>query len=243
MPNLNEYTKVAIYVSNRIHASVISQASNSHCITCGITSSNGNNIFVSSIYSPPSDSSPLLRLKCVFDNLSPCDISKLVIGADLNAHSNLWSNSSKTDSKGEEVEEILLQHNMLVMNNPNSSPTFESSRGRSWIDLTICGDQIVDQISSWRVNDEETLSFHKMIEFNIQTDLEISRPVRYHYESTDWKVFNDCLYSSFASNGITSDMSTADKLTLDNLVSKVTGIFTQTIKSCIKSTKNSKIVP
>ena len=118
MPNLNECTKVAIYISNKIRASIISQASNSHCITCSITTSNGENIFVSSVYSPPPDSSPSIRLKRVLDNLSHRDISKTVIGADLNAHSNLWSNSSMTDSKGEDVENIVLQHNMLVINSP-----------------------------------------------------------------------------------------------------------------------------
>ena len=68
-PNLEEHTKVAIYVSKRINASVISQASNPYCITCNITSSSGNNISISSIYRPPSDLSPLSRLKWIFENL------------------------------------------------------------------------------------------------------------------------------------------------------------------------------
>ena len=184
-PNLEEHTKVAIYVSKRINASVISQASNPYCITCNITSSSGNNIFISSIYSPPSDLSPLSRLKCIFENLSSSDLSKLIICADLNAHSDLWSNASKTDLKGEEVEGALFQNNMLVVNNPDSPPTFESSRGRSWIDLTICGHQVFDKLTNWKVNEEETLSLHKMIEFDIETDLQVDPPVRYNYESTN----------------------------------------------------------
>ena len=152
----------------------------------------------------------------------------------------------KLIKKGEEVEITLLRHNMLVINNPDSSPTFESSRGRSWIDLTICGDLIADQIINWRVNDEESLSFHKIIEFEIKTDFEISRPVKYQYESTDWNTFNKCLHNNFSSNGITPDISIDDKSALDNLASQITSIFTDTIKSCIKSTtnfKNRRLVP
>ena len=239
-PNLEEHTKVAIYVSKQINASIISQASNPYCITCNITSSSGNNIFVSSIYSPPSDPSPLPRLKCLFENMSSSDLSKLIICADLNAHSDLWSNASRTDLKGEEVEGVLFQYNMLVMNNPDSPPTFESSRGRSWIDLTICGHQVFDNLTNWRVNEEETLSLHKMIEFDIVTDLQVDPPVRYNYESTDWNLFNDCLSDNFASSNITPDNSPSDKVTLDKLVSEITSIFTKTIESCIKSSKNYK---
>ena len=90
------------------------------------------------------------------------------------------------------------------------------------------------------------LSFHKIIEFEIKTDFEIYRPVKYQYESTDWNTFNKCLHSNFSSNGITPDISIDDKSALDNLASQITSIFTDTIKSCIKSTtnfKNRRLVP
>ena len=97
-----------------------------HCITCVVNSSVVDKIIVASIYSPPSDFSPLTNMRHVFDNLGRRDIQRLVLCGDFNAHSNVWSNNSVTDSKGEEVEGILLQHNMIVINNPNSPPTFDS---------------------------------------------------------------------------------------------------------------------
>ena len=136
-PNVTDIPKVAMYISTKIEASMISQASNTHCITCVVNSSVVDKIIVASIYSPPSDFSPLTNMRHVFDNLGHRDIQRLVLCGDFNAHSNVWSNNSVTDSKGEEVERILLQHNMIVINDPNSPPTFDSGRGQSWIDLTV----------------------------------------------------------------------------------------------------------
>ena len=53
----------------------------------------------------------------------------------------MWSSRSKTDAKGDELEKLLLQKN------PESEPTFDGSRGRRWIDLTIVGQKLVESIS------------------------------------------------------------------------------------------------
>ena len=170
----------------------------------------------------------------------PRDIQRLVLCGDFNARSNVWSNNSVTDVKGEEVEGILLKHNMIVMNDPNSTPTFDSGRGQSWIDLTVCGDLIADKIRNWRVVNEESLSFHKMIKFDIQTIRTDSIVEKCHYNSTDWKHFNECLKEKFVYSNITAKMQVSDITELDELVTQITNIFTATIKSNVKSTKNYK---
>ena len=57
------------------------------------------------------------------------------------SYSDMWSSRSKTDAKGDELEKLLLQKN------PESEPTFDGSRGRRWIDLTIVGQKLVESIS------------------------------------------------------------------------------------------------
>ena len=237
--------KAAIYVSDKIQASLLSKASNSHCATCVLNSSLGK-ILVSSLYSPPPDQSPDEKLNFLFDNLDHREIQRLVLCGDLNAHSNVWSNSTSTDRKGEVVESIFLQYNMLVLNDPNSPPTFDSGRGRSWIDVTAAGDHMADKISNWKVLEEETLSFHKLISFDIQTPHEDDLTVKYHFESTDWIQFNMFMQNQFILNNISCSTEVPDKLSLDSLATKITDIFTLTIKSNVKSTKNysrRKLVP
>ena len=237
--------KAAIYVSDKIQASLLSKASNSHCATCVLNSSLGK-ILVSSLYSPPSDQSPDEKLNFLFENLDHREIQRLVLCGDLNAHSNVWSNSTSTDRKGEVVESIFLQFNMLVLNDPNSPPTFDSGRGRSWIDVTVAGDRMADKISNWKVLEEETLSFHKLISFDIQTPHEDDLTVKYHFESTDWIQFNTFMQNQFILNNISCSTEVPDKLSLDSLATKITDIFTLTIKSNVKSTKNysrRKLVP
>ena len=129
---------------------------------------------------------------------------------------------------------------MIVLNDPNSQPTFDSERGQSWIDLTVCGDLIADKIRNWRVVNEESLSFHKMIEFDIQTVRTDSIVEIYHYNSTDWKRFNECLKEKFVYSNITAKMQVSDKTEHEELAIQITNIFTATIKSNVKSTKNYK---
>ena len=86
-------------------------------------------------------------------------------------------NKGRNDKKGDDLEAILLQHDLSVLNDVNSPPTFENSRGGvSWIDISIAGCQIVDKISNWKVQDEECLSFHKIITFTFNVSPSISHP-------------------------------------------------------------------
>ena len=79
-----------------------------------------------------------------------------------------------------------------------------------------------------------------MIEFDIQTVRTDSIVEKYHYNSTDWKRFNECLMENFVYSNITEKMQVSDKTELDKLATQITNIFTATIKSNVKSTKNYK---
>ena len=120
---------VAINIRRNINATILPQASNSHCITCVVLLENGKNIVLSSVYCPPPDISPLLRTNSLFSNLSTLQIQNLLLCGDFNSHSSLWSNKSKNDKKGDELESLFYQNDLTVLNDVESSPTFENTRG------------------------------------------------------------------------------------------------------------------
>ena len=76
---------------------------------------------------------------------------------------------------------------------------------------------MADKISNWKVLEEETLSFHKLISFDIQTPHEDDLTVKYHFESTDWIQFNTFMQNQFILNNISCSTEVPDKLSLDSL--------------------------
>jgi hypothetical protein len=59
--------------------------------------------------------------------------------------------------------------NLVVENDPDSLPTFETANGRSWIDVTFSRDATVED---WEVREKEILSHHRGISFSITTEEE-----------------------------------------------------------------------
>ena len=92
--------KVALYVKSEIKTTFLPQASNTHCITCIIHLEDSKQLVLSSVYSPPPDISPLLRINSLFQNLSTCQGQSLLLCGDFNSHSSLWSNRGKTTKRG-----------------------------------------------------------------------------------------------------------------------------------------------
>ncbi len=66
-----------------------------------------------------------------------CEVNKfpLVVGADSNAHSIMWG-SENSNSRGEVLEELLLEKDLEVLNEGNEA-TFSTCRARSIIDISL----------------------------------------------------------------------------------------------------------
>jgi hypothetical protein len=52
------------------------------------------------------------------------------------------------------------------MNEASGIPTFETIRGRSWIDLTLCNNILAQNTGRWTCGEEESCSDHKLILFD-----------------------------------------------------------------------------
>lgn len=88
---------------------------------------------------------------------------EVIIGADVNARSHLWG-EEETDVRGEEVKDIVVRHELVVLNVEGQLKTFEDAMGRGRnLDITMVTKDLGRCTWRWQVV-EVTLSDHRMIE-------------------------------------------------------------------------------
>lgn len=98
-------------------------------------------------------------------DISSCPGEKIILG-DLNAKSAEWG-SPVTDNRGVILEEWLAELDMVVLND-GITPTFRRGTSSSFIDVTFSTQRIAKRIKNWRVMEDESLSDHNHIYFEIQ---------------------------------------------------------------------------
>ena len=99
---------------------------------------------------------------------------------DSNAHSSAWGDK-KTDSRGEQLEDLLILDRRLSLLNEGNAPTFVGAQGSSIIDLTLVSPSLLPYINHWGVHDEFLFSDHKLIQIhleNVSLDTRLSRKLR-----------------------------------------------------------------
>ena len=95
----------------------------------------------------------------------------LIIGADSNAWSPLWGPDQ--NERGEKFEEFIGKNHLHVLND-GKKPTYyhkpNNGKTKTYIDITLINNFAYNKSigGEWMVNDEETLSDHKMLTFNTQ---------------------------------------------------------------------------
>ena len=96
--------------------------------------------------------------------------SNIIIGLDTNAHSTTWG-SPITNAEGEAIEVFMTQQNLKLLNVHTNVTTFCSSKGSSNIDVALTKGQIMHRVHNWLVEDGWTLSDHRVITFNINSQI------------------------------------------------------------------------
>jgi hypothetical protein len=91
------------------------------------------------------------------------------------------------------------------MNEATGTPTFETMRGRSWIDLTLCNNVLVQKTSGWTCGEEESCADHKILFFNITAVRTGGTALyypgkRYLTKTEDWGNFVSNLMTNILSN-------------------------------------------
>ena len=114
----------------------------------------------------------------------------LIVGIDTNAHGSLWG-CDDTNRRGEDLELFLLQ-NQLYISNVGNVPTFDNDRSNSIIDITVHNRWAVDLVSDWHVNEGESLSDHKYLEYKITEYQPFFKKMR-NFRKVDWVEFASIL--------------------------------------------------
>ncbi|PRD25852.1 UNVERIFIED_CONTAM: hypothetical protein NCL1_39713 [Trichonephila clavipes] len=99
-------------------------------------------LFVSYYFEPSKNIDfDLQKISQIFSNMP---INRLVWSMDANSKSETWF-SSISDSRGTKVAEFISAHNIFVINE-DCGPTFCGSRGSSYIDVTVVGMDLLEDM-------------------------------------------------------------------------------------------------
>lgn len=64
--------------------------------------------------------------------------------------------------------EFILKLDLVILIDPKSHPTYESTIGTSWIDLVLIRNIVPDKIGNFKVKNDISMSDHIIITFNLK---------------------------------------------------------------------------
>jgi hypothetical protein len=141
---------------------------------------------------------------------------------------------------GEKLEEFLASNHLHVINDDNERTTFQGSRGKSNIDLTITNNQMLTDVTNWDISEEESASDHYIIKFNIRLDehtIHGNNPSeRYRIKEHQLTKFNEKLHSNIAKTFHMEDKErTTDELSSQVNENTDIGQFTVKLEEVIQT--------
>ena len=139
----------------------VAELCTTHCI-CVQISDGETEVYAASLYFPPTENIEV-GIQQVDKVLRCLRGKRTIIGLDANAKSPLWCNRN-TDGRGEALEAVIAQYGLHVLNQPGQSYTFETTRGRSSIDVTMASPEAIPLVKDWRIHEDGTSSDHRILE-------------------------------------------------------------------------------
>lgn len=114
----------------------------------------------------------------------------VLVTMDANAKSHLWF-SDERDTRGEMLEDLIMEGQLQVMNCPGNPPTYFNRAGASSnIDVTLASAGLARYVTDWQVLSGMTVSDHQIILFGISEEV-VAEPLewaeRYQFFNTDWE--------------------------------------------------------
>lgn len=212
-----------IILNSEIDVVQLVEVSDEHIVCAQLITCVGE-IFVVSLYCQFSDEiSPYIRkMERVIGKLQG---KSIIICADVNAKSSLWY-SGTSDERGELIEDFIQANDIIVINQPNNSPTFCSASGQSNIDVTLASPNVADRIINWKVEEKLTISDHNAITFRVRkVDQYQPRVVNsfpgFAMKNANWEALAASIKEVFNKNMkkyiIQADPESAERLVRENL--------------------------
>jgi ribonuclease HI len=149
-------------------------------------------------------------------------LKMFLIGGDINAHSPTWGNKD-LDANGRDLDEFIISNNLIIRNN-DTLPSFESSVGSSFIDLTILSKNLKHQVINWSIDEKLDLSDHRGFRYSLsfQSIRPCPKRIMYISNSTYTKLEKKC--KNFQIKWCRSEQE------LDEYYSTMVKMITSTIK-------------
>ncbi|GBO35019.1 Retrovirus-related Pol polyprotein from type-1 retrotransposable element R1 [Araneus ventricosus] len=168
------------------------------------------NILLMSIYSPPSEDINVTLQE--IDSCLSIPHDGVILAGDFNAKSPIWGGTQE-DDRGQSLAALAFSKGLAILNEETSPPTFDGSRGQSWIDVTLCDAPLIENIFKWQVDMEVTSSDHNSISFSLYASKHKARSNsirRTKLEDLDLVTFRRLLHSSIGTWAPPSQLSSSE---------------------------------
>ena len=159
---LRAHSGVAILVHDSVHLQEIARQSTLPVVAVKVTMTHLSFI-VCSLYLPPGQP---LSASDLFDLFSELPTPFIVVG-DFNAHNSIWG-SSRTCQRGALLKQLLLAHNLVLLNTGEPTHIYMATGSTSSIDLTLCSRSVAPHLD-WTVLIDLHGSDHFPVIFHIST--------------------------------------------------------------------------
>lgn len=144
------------------------------------------NIILISVYLQPNILEGLDKLDQFLTSIADRHLP-IVLCGDFNSHSKLWFDKTD-DDQGFRIEELLLQHDLGIANQPASFSTFDNGHGgTSNIDLSLLSPSLIPKCHFWRICPWAIPSSdHSLIYFELDYAFRPEHKTRINWDAIDW---------------------------------------------------------
>lgn len=189
---------VAILIKAKIPYKEINIVSNFDSEICACAAKvfvNTRQITLTSVYRPPN----VFTETAGWENLFAQFSCPLIIGGDFNAHNRLWG-SSKNDSVGDQILEVIDNRGYIIVNNGSDTRVGRPGQKDSAVDITFCSPGIVCNLQ-WDVSDDTLGSDHLPILMsyemkNFKSPKIISKS-KWNVKKADWGLYTHIIEQNF----------------------------------------------
>ena len=156
-------------------------------------------VTIVSIYIPPAEEFPVDE----FDSLVRQLPRNYIIMGDFNAHNSVWG-CTRTNRRGRRLEEVVLRHDLCILNSGHPTHIALPSGTTSAIDLSLCSASVGDRFR-WRTHSNPCGSDHYPIWLWSETPHPGLRNPHWNLRRADWESFTeDCVLDCVREEGKTA---------------------------------------
>lgn len=123
------------------------------------------------------------------DNLVTQLMPPFIIVGDINGKNAMWGGNT-TDNRGQIVEQIMLDHNLGLLNTGSFTHHHTQTNTSSAIDISLCTADILHKFS-WRTHEDLCGSDHYPVLIEEHQRCPVARESRYILKKANWKLFEE----------------------------------------------------